>query len=304
MSDLRLRSILVASDLREGADVILASAFALADRTGAELHVVHAAEFLTVPYSAISAADDYQRRVHEAREALNEQVRRSLPEGVHPASQLVREDTAARAILARAQEVEADLILIGPARPRAFRSPILGNTADRLLGSARMPVLVLPGATPLEVRRVVVPIDLADPARGAIDLGLLWAGSLALRDSATGAAAAEVRVVYVIPRRYQDEDSTFSDVVVGPQLQLEIEDAQQRVGPLEVMVRADTVWGDAPAEEIVRYVESQATDLLVLGTHGYGALRRALIGSVASKVVRAAPSPILLVPPAMWVPDA
>jgi nucleotide-binding universal stress UspA family protein len=38
----------------------------------------------------------------------------------------------------------------------------------------------------------------------------------------------------------------------------------------------------------------------VLATHGYGAVRRALIGSVASHVVRAAPCSVLLVPPALW----
>jgi nucleotide-binding universal stress UspA family protein len=111
-----------------------------------------------------------------------------------------------------------------------------------------------------------------------------------------------VRVLYVIPNRYRDEESTFARLVVTAQLQLEIEDARQRVPSAStVRVRAETVWGDAPAEEIVRYVEAQVTDLLVLGTHGYGAIGRALIGSVASKVVRAASCPMLLVPPAMWV---
>lgn len=304
MSAFQLRSILVATDLRDSADPILAGTFALAGRTGAELHVVHAAEFLTVPYSAISAADDFQRRIHDAREALDAQVRRMAPASMRPTSQQVREDSAPRAILERAREVGADLVVIGPARPRPFRGPILGNTADRLLGSARVPVLVLRDLAPLDLRRVLVPIDLADPARGALDQGLLWAASLGLRSTGSGSPAAEVRVLYVIPYRYQDEDSTFSRVVVGPQLQLEVEDAQQRVeGSADVAVRTDTVWGDDPADEIVAYVASNPTDLLVLGTHGYGTLGRALIGSVTSRIVRAATCPMLLIPPAMWVEE-
>ncbi|HEU0078622.1 MAG TPA: universal stress protein [Longimicrobiaceae bacterium] len=42
---------------------------------------------------------------------------------------------------------------------------------------------------------------------------------------------------------------------------------------------------------------------LVLDTHGHGALRRALVGSIASAVARGAGCPVLLVPPALWSGD-
>ncbi|HEV2132107.1 MAG TPA: universal stress protein, partial [Longimicrobiaceae bacterium] len=41
----------------------------------------------------------------------------------------------------------------------------------------------------------------------------------------------------------------------------------------------------------------------VIATHGYGALLRALIGSVASHVARRAPCSVLLVPPNRWAAD-
>jgi len=97
----------------------------------------------------------------------------------------------------------------------------------------------------------------------------------------------------------------LSEVVAAPQLQLEVEDALKRV-PASPYVsgNAELLWGDDPAMEIARYVAAERTDLLVPGTHGYGAIGRALIGSVTSRVVRAASCPMLLVPPAMWVPTA
>lgn len=52
---------------------------------------------------------------------------------------------------------------------------------------------------------------------------------------------------------------------------------------------------DAPAEEIVPYVEEQDIDLVVSGTHGRRGLQRLLIGSVAEEVVRRAPCPVLTV---------
>lgn len=300
MSLFPVRSILVSTDLRPASVGVLEGAGALAQRTGAELHVIHAHEFTTVPYSAISAADDYRHRIQEDRERLGELVAQLSATGVRTSSQEVREESAPRAILDRAREVAADLIVLGPARKRAFRGQILGNTADRLIASADIPVLVLRDRAPLKIRQVIVPIDVADPARGALDQGLLWAASLGSSGGGDGGSPA-LRVLYVIPRRYERAGETFSEVVIAPQLALEIEDAQQRVPTAaSVTVESEIVWGDDPSEAIVQFAETHPTDLLVLGTHGYGAIGRALIGSVTSRVVRRATCPMLLIPPSMW----
>lgn len=50
---------------------------------------------------------------------------------------------------------------------------------------------------------------------------------------------------------------------------------------------------DAPAEEIVKYAQAEQIDLIVMGTHGRPGFAHLLMGSVAEKVVRAAPCPVL-----------
>jgi nucleotide-binding universal stress UspA family protein len=50
-----------------------------------------------------------------------------------------------------------------------------------------------------------------------------------------------------------------------------------------------------PFVEIIRYARELSIDLIVMGTHGHSALAAMLLGSVAEKVVRKAPCPILLV---------
>lgn len=50
-----------------------------------------------------------------------------------------------------------------------------------------------------------------------------------------------------------------------------------------------------PADEIVRAAEREKADLIVLGTHGRGAVGRFFLGSVADRVVRAAPCPVVTV---------
>jgi nucleotide-binding universal stress UspA family protein len=53
--------------------------------------------------------------------------------------------------------------------------------------------------------------------------------------------------------------------------------------------------GTSPAHEIVLYASSAKVDLIVLGTHGRGAMAHLFMGSVAERVVRAAPCPVLTV---------
>jgi nucleotide-binding universal stress UspA family protein len=59
-------------------------------------------------------------------------------------------------------------------------------------------------------------------------------------------------------------------------------------------VRAVALSGVAH-EEIVRLARDERADLVVIGTHGRGGINRALLGSVADRVVRLAPCPVLTV---------
>jgi nucleotide-binding universal stress UspA family protein len=50
-----------------------------------------------------------------------------------------------------------------------------------------------------------------------------------------------------------------------------------------------------PHEEVVAVASDEGADLVVIGTHGRGGLNRALLGSVADRVVRLAPCPVLTI---------
>ena len=61
------------------------------------------------------------------------------------------------------------------------------------------------------------------------------------------------------------------------------------------IVRAVSVGQAAP--EIVKYAGRERIDLIVMGTHGRGPVAHMLLGSVAERVVRKAPCPVLTVRP-------
>ena len=62
-------------------------------------------------------------------------------------------------------------------------------------------------------------------------------------------------------------------------------------------VRSEILVG-APAEEIVRYANEIAADLIVVGSHGRTFMQRVFLGSVADRVLRHAACPVLVVRPA------
>lgn len=73
-------------------------------------------------------------------------------------------------------------------------------------------------------------------------------------------------------------------------------DGRLRALPIDTQATEVVIRVGDPSLEIVRYATSQDVDLVVMGTHGRGAVARMLLGSVAEKVVRSAPCPVVTVP--------
>src|SRR5690606_10421281 len=114
-----IRSVLFASDLSESSDDVLRAAARIATHAGAELHAVHVAEENAWVGMGGETMMDMQRRIHEARRALTEQIERVAPEQTLKSARLVF-GPPYRGIEERAREVAADLIVIGPHRRRAI----------------------------------------------------------------------------------------------------------------------------------------------------------------------------------------
>jgi nucleotide-binding universal stress UspA family protein len=74
----------------------------------------------------------------------------------------------------------------------------------------------------------------------------------------------------------------------------EMQALKPKVERPEITLERRVVHGN-PFLEIVRVAEEESVDLIVLGTHGRTGIKHFLIGSVAEKVLRKAPCPVLVV---------
>ena len=137
---------------------------------------------------------------------------------------------------------------------------------------------------------ILCPVDLSDISARA----LAWAVRLAQRHG------GHVHVTEVL-------DLALSPVPGEPfviALPDEVKDRARRAlatfaQPAIATGRATVSVCEGPVvEEVLRQAEALAADLIVMGTHGRGGFERLALGSVAEKILRRAPCPVLAVPPA------
>lgn len=144
-------------------------------------------------------------------------------------------------------------------------------------------------SVPDTMRRILLATDLTAASEVATD----WAFALAERNG------AELLVVSVIDPRELRQES------LRPGLRWDQVRDRRQVAAQELVARGRPsglnvsflVWTGDPGESIVSAAEAEAADLIVVGTHGRGAIGRLLLGSVSEHVVRHAPCPVLVARP-------
>lgn len=287
----RVRSILAASDLSGGEAAVLQSASGLAALAESELHVIHAVE---ADGASGGEGPRMEDRLRSAGDALREQLESAVPARTQVTSSRAWPGRAHQVILRRAEDVGADLIVIGPHRREGQRQ-VLGTTADRVVRTSKVPCMIIRGPMSLPLRRVLVPSDFSPAAAGALDLALIWATALRLPTSSGGRTRLDVQ--HVLPSEAGGPTGS-SDRTATTALREQVQAACRRTecgAALELV--ESVVEGGSAAEAILRTVRERDIDLLVMGTHGEAEQERALIGSVSSAVARRATCPVLLCPP-------
>jgi nucleotide-binding universal stress UspA family protein len=110
---------------------------------------------------------------------------------------------------------------------------------------------------------------------------------------------AEVHSIYVLnTANFASLPMETSWEGVSDMLREDGEEALERVRNIvrgyDVPVRTHLIEG-SPSREIVDFAVEEGCDLIVMGTHGRGGIDRLLLGSVAERVVRGSPVPVLTV---------
>ena len=143
------------------------------------------------------------------------------------------------------------------------------------------------------LHNVLVATDFSEPS----DNALLYGRELAARFGAT------LHVLHVVQNINLSAYAAENFASLDPGLQTQIEDEARRQLD-ELLIDSDksgpptvpaVLTSNTPALAIITYARDHHIDVIVMGTHGRGALAHLVMGSVAERVVRLAPCPVLTV---------
>jgi nucleotide-binding universal stress UspA family protein len=294
-----LETILVPLDGSPVSEVALPYAEALASVTGGRLILVraaHAPAFHPEPeheqFSRVETAEDYLAEIAQALVARGvKNVETAVPYG-----------QAAAWIVDEAEMRHADIIVMSTHDRSGADRWLHGSVAESVVHQASVPVLLIradngaAGAALFakDERAIVVPLDgsaLAEAALPtAVDLARCLNGHLILvsvvpepGDTVTGAAGL--------------------GVYVGDEHALQVVETDDYLSRMQAMLgrqgqAVDTLLmrGD-PASEIGNVARLYGASAVVMATHGHTGLARAIVGSVAGKVLRACNSAVVLIRP-------
>jgi nucleotide-binding universal stress UspA family protein len=240
------------------------------------------------------------RRIYEGdAEAVLGPARRTLAKAGIDAETHADHGHAAERIAALADDMKADLVVIGARGYSEFKGLLFGSVTHGVLARSRRPVLVVRG--------------LAAPKGDGLRTGIAVDGSryglaavkFALRHRSLFGARASMTLLHVVPdfllpvmadlggmavptfseqeiRRLQDREY---DQAVGPALRL-----FHKAG----MSAADRRLAGMPGDEIAAYAKKNL-DVLLVGSHGYGGFKAVVLGSTATRIAARCETPLLIV---------
>jgi nucleotide-binding universal stress UspA family protein len=145
----------------------------------------------------------------------------------------------------------------------------------------------------IALRKILVATDFNEPSVAALNYGRELAHNF----------GAQLVVLHVIDDTLVGAVAPNGFVFPDPSLQNTMEAAARErleelvsVADLKLLhATSVVVTATSPAAAIVEYAKESDIDLIVIGTHGRGAIAHLVLGSVAERIVRVAPCPVLTV---------
>lgn len=280
-------NLLLATDLRPTCDRAFDRAILLAREWNAELTVLHVVkvdehEVGGASRGATQAAAELERFVELPLAAPSLRIARRIAIG----------DSASN-ILALALETEASLIITGLAQPKSMSERFLGSTAERLVREAEVPVLSVRRRANGPYRSIAVAVAPSAPSRQALDL------TLALFPH------GRISTVHGYNLGFKGEAKPHSPIgeyearvrqEIGAMVQSALTALPHGGGSLAGPVQMHFEQED-PEEVMRNVVAAEGIDLAVVGTHGRTGVARALVGSVAGRLLETLPCDVLAVKP-------
>jgi nucleotide-binding universal stress UspA family protein len=301
-----IRSILVPIDGTRPSEEALPYALVIAGKEGKVtlIEVIPESEPLRKPFGAVSmsAEEVIEMLKGLAQEDLDKAAADWQPLAPEvPLDRMIGQGDATSVILRTADDLNFDLIALASAARGAVGRLALGSVSDKVMRESEIPVLVVRQNPDAEenklpaIKRVIVALDgsdramLALPIAAAIgkqmgaEITLLTAVDLPqVVSPVMGYAPAFSPDIYT---QLEEESTTAAHEALDA--------AKAEIEHYGVTVNTQVTIGFA-VDSIIDFAKPD--DLIVMTTRGQGGFKRWIMGSVAERLVRESPAPIVIVP--------
>lgn len=202
-----------------------------------------------------------------------------------------------------------DLLILGTHGRKGLEKVFFGSIAERVMKMSPLPVLLInpyravaardasgtddSADTLIRFDTITVPLDLSEISAHIAPYARMMADTFdsALHLIRVSRAFDYFSALYLSDHSIQEFEK---EVVMGSQAKLE--EFRKQHFPSSQNIRTKVLIGDISAV-ILDYVRSDKSSLIIMGTHGRKGLEKAFFGSVAERVAKSSPVPVLLVNP-------
>lgn len=264
--------LLCATDLEPKSERAVDRAGMLAEELGAKLSLVHVV-------SPSGSERVLEESLQIAIASMQARVRPPVWRHGPAPNVLVRTGNTARLICDAVAQERADLLIVGPHERRDVLGGVSGTIVEKALSARKSPLLLVQADPDVSYRKVLFALDLSPEAA----LAVRAAESLVLRPEAQVMAMH----VYAPPLRGMLPSPDVAVAARAAESQ-----AASSIQDLLTQESADSSRYEVLVEEghpipaILRAVQTHRPQLLVMGTRAVGRMRRALLGSVASQLLK------------------
>ncbi len=296
-----MSDVLVTLDESAIAEAVLPHAAAVAAALGARVRLLSVVE--PEPRGLTSRSERVAAEQEAAAHARLAQRQASAAAWLQAAgldlTQVILTGSPVDTILAAAAAPEVTLVALTTNGRGGLERSGIGSVADKVMRLAERPVLLVrPPYVPvprhrLALRQLLVPLDGSALAESALDLAVKLA-------TAAGASLTLVRVEpwraegLAEPGSAAHPELAAADAAAHEQAATYLEGVRARL-PQPLPSECVVLRGRA-AESITGFAQHERIDLTVMTSHGHGGLRRAILGSVADRVIRAGAATLLIRP--------
>jgi nucleotide-binding universal stress UspA family protein len=206
----------------------------------------------------------------------------------------------AEEITSHAEQLSADLTVIGARGGNFFTRFLLGNTADKLARMSKTPLLVVKKFPTRSYRRILVPVDFSENSQRAAHMALKIMPTAKITflhafDMVFEEQMRYVNVAQDVIRQYHVEAGENA-----------LRDLNQFIADIQTDDRSffRTVIFGHPGYVIYDYAKKMKPDLIVLGKHGRSRFDELLLGSVTQHALDQTSCDVLIVPAKINGPDS